>query len=284
MWIPEPITSSATVPITHKPLVESRTEQMAAALELIEEACDLGDSSCSDCSSVCRNSCDQRQEHDRRRTALYTSAIFLQQSAVGVYHPDVANTYHLLGWSFLHYGGSSEIDSVFSIDSENDNNDNNDKGSLDKSAEMALASFLRAVRIYQKLFGSHHSSTIVVLDDLRDLVRDLVRQDIDKGHHPFQQQQQQQQQHLPASFFLEKDCQAIFDSWALQDRAEEALAKEGDEYYRLAQELYNQALRTLPPDRSAKAAKVRNTGSLVLSPIARLEAAMILLRNHPPGL
>jgi len=222
MSIPEPITSSVTV--THTNLVASRKEQMAAALELIEEACDLGDSSCSHWSSVCR--CDQRQEHDRRRTALYTSAILLQQSAVGVYHPDVANTYHLLGWSFLHYGGSS--------DSENDNND---KGSLDKSAEMALASFLRAIRIYKKIFGSHHSSTIVVLDDLRDLVRDLVRQDRDKGHHHLQQQQQ----HLPASFFLEKDCEAIFDSWALQDRAEEALAKEGDEYYRLAQELYNEA-------------------------------------------
>jgi hypothetical protein len=273
--IPEPVTSS----VTHKTLVASRKEQMTAALELIEEACDLGDSSCSDCSSAIR--CDQRQEDDRRRTALYTSAILLQESAVGFYHPDVANTYHLLGWSFLHYGDSSENENENDNDNNNDNN-NNDKGSLDKSAEMALASFLRAVRIYKKLFGSQHSSTIVVLDDLRDLVRDLVRQDIDKGHHPFQQQQQQQ--HLPASFFLEKDCEAIFDSWALQDRAEEALSKEGDEHYRLARELYNEALRTLPPDRSAKAAKVRNTGSLVLSPIARLEAAMILLRNHPPGL
>lgn len=246
---PETITSSAT----RKTLVTSRKTQMAAALELIEEARDLGNS-CGDCTSNCR--CDRRQEHDRRRTSLYTNAILLQESAVGVYHPDVANTYHLLGWSFLHYGSSRE-----------NGKDSNHKGSLDESAEMALACFLRAVRIYKKLFGSQHSSTIVVLDDLRDLVRDLVRQDRDRGHHA--------QHHLPASFFLEKDCEAIFDSWALQDRAEEALSKEGDEHYRLARELYNEALRTLPPDRSAKAAEVRNTGSLVLSPIARLEAALI---------
>merc|ERR1740117_393504 len=85
-----------------------------------------------------------QKQQETKQHDLYKEAISIMESLVGYYHPDVADTYHLFGWSLYELGG--------------------------RKTASALVYFLRALRISQRLFGNDHSSTIVLLDDIRDLV------------------------------------------------------------------------------------------------------------------
>lgn len=113
---------------------------------------------------------------------------------MGFYHPDVANTYHVFGW-FLYEP---------------------------RRPAFALVYFLRAFRICRRIFGDDHTSTKLLLDDIRFMVHE---HDAD------------------ASSVME-DCYAIFDSWICQNHAENALFLNNDPLAAVA--WYQTALRILP--------------------------------------
>lgn len=195
-------------------LTEDERARMNAALELIEEALDSRDEEeHEDCSmgnieiddddddiiddAETIHTCESGMSHheiryEEKREALFRAAISIQESVVGFYHPDVANTYHVYGW-FLYEASRPAF---------------------------ALVYFMRAFRICHRLFGNDHTSTKVLLDDIRFLV------------------------HEQDASSVEEDCYAIFDSWTCQNNAEKALLVNNNPVAAVG--WYRAALRLLP--------------------------------------
>ena len=163
-----------------------------------------------------QHTCQKQQQ--RKRIELYQEALAIMESLVGVYHPDVANTYHLFGWSFLLYH-------------DNDTKagrDHHPEQSTTTSAHIisALIYFLKALRITHRLFGKDHLSTCVLLDDIRDIVRGSStacssddNDDDDDGTHPTSSSSSSTTRRR----LLETQCTQILDSWHYQNLAEAAI-------------------------------------------------------------
>jgi tetratricopeptide (TPR) repeat protein len=200
-------------------LNEEEQFKMRIALELIEEARDMEKYEYCSAPTIEHAGDDYGDVHDEEKEklefqiqqeekqhTLYTEAISIMESLFGYYHPDVSNTYHLFGWSLYELGG----------------------GHCGKRTASALVYFLRALRINQRLFGTDHTSTCILLDDISDLVDE---QRVEYNNEKF-----------------EYHCSKIFDSWVYQNLAEEALLVHKDPI--TAMRLYHEALRILPTDSS----------------------------------
>lgn len=168
---------------------------------------------------------------DEEQLSLFIKAVSIQESVVGFYHPDVADTYHHLGWSLIETG----------------------------RYKSALVYFLRALRICHRVLGPDHTSTTILLDDIRDLVvgveccktsndynkhrgsssKPANANDCDFRSNPNEKKNTTFSGICP----LEEHCNAIFDSWVYQNLAEEAMLRYDDPT--MAIRLYEDALRVL---------------------------------------
>ena len=164
-------------------------EQLQEAITLVEEAKLLqrrkgttnGKKGCTSSST---------REDSRDPKSLYQTALLIQEGAVGFWHEDTASTYYEMGW--LEYNSKRYL--------------------------RALTYLLQSLRISNHLHGDDHASTICLMDDIRDLLVEDLRLDIEFGNE-------------------------IFESWTLQEEAAERLDLNDRKG---ALELYQRALRLIP--------------------------------------
>jgi len=257
--------TSTTTVATNFIFTEEERERMSTALEMVEDALDVehwreegfDSDSDSECDSKCDGDETQQQQHhhhhhdrqeleanfhreqEEKRHSLFRSAIAIQESVAGFYHPDVANTYHFYGW-FL-YERSRHAH--------------------------ALVCFLQALKICYRLLGSEHTSTRVVLDDLRFVATEHER-DLREQRERREQERNRRNLRLGSSLpaaataplptrkrtlaesfndepvRLEEDCSAVFESWECQYYAEDALLALKNPSTAL--EWYREAIKVLP--------------------------------------
>jgi tetratricopeptide (TPR) repeat protein len=91
----------------------------------------------------------------------------------------------------------------------------------DENYPRALGYLLQSLRISHRIYGEDHPSTSLLLDDIQDLLEDM-KLETEYGNR-------------------------IFESWALQDEANDLL-DEDDKHCEDALELYRQALEHLPAE------------------------------------
>jgi tetratricopeptide (TPR) repeat protein len=110
----------------------------------------------------------QRNAYIRIAHSLYLRALNIQEAVSGWCHEDTARIYYELGWL--------EYDQTMNF-------------------ERALAYLLQSLRISHQIYGDDHPATLVVLDDVQDLLEDM---DLDNEY-----------------------VNRVFRSWELQDQAED---------------------------------------------------------------
>ena len=232
---------------------EQEQARMRTAYALIDEARDMEQETLAhqqhghnaamkeeeDANTSCYQQHIFQKQQQRTRIELYQEALAIMESLVGVYHPDVANTYHLFGWSFLLYH-------------DNDTNDgryHHPEQSATTSAHIisALIYFLKALRITHRLFGKDHPSTCVLLDDIRDIVRGsstACSNDNDDDNDVTHSTSSSSSSSTTRRRLLETQCTQILDSWHYQNLAEAAILVHKDAVAAL--HWYHCALNLLP--------------------------------------
>jgi hypothetical protein len=171
-------------------VISSELGRMKEATALVEEADALINEESSDETAL-----------SKEAQSLYLQALTIQESFVGWCHEETARTYHQMGW--LAYNG--------------------------QNYPRALGYLLQSLRISHRLYGEDHPSTILLLDDIQDLLEDM-KLETEYGNR-------------------------IFESWALQDEAED-LMEEDDNHCEDAIKLHRQALELLPTEVELERAQI----------------------------